>query len=72
MATKDDSDYLHGKPKSTPIGLLMLVHGWPDLSMGWRYQIPLFLELRYEVIVPDMMGYGGTVCNCPRILLQHQ
>lgn len=39
----------------------MQVHGWPDLSLGWRYQIPLLVNLGFRVVVPDMMGYGGTV-----------
>lgn len=34
--------------------------GWPDLSLGWRYQIPLLTSLGLRVIVPDMMGYAGT------------
>jgi pimeloyl-ACP methyl ester carboxylesterase len=38
------------------------IHGWPDLSMGWRYQISSLLDLGLRVVVPDMMGYGGTVC----------
>ena len=37
------------------------IHGWPDLSMGWRYQIPLLVNLGFRVVAPDMMGYGGTV-----------
>jgi pimeloyl-ACP methyl ester carboxylesterase len=37
------------------------IHGWPDLAIGWRYQIPLLLSLGLRVVAPDMMGYGGTV-----------
>lgn len=40
------------------------IHGWPDLSMGWRYQIPLLVNLGFRVVAPDMMGYGGTVSFC--------
>ena len=29
--------------------------------MGWRYQIPVLLEIGCRVVCPDMMGYGGTV-----------
>lgn len=36
------------------------IHGWPDLSIGWRNQIPLFLSLGFRVVCPDLMGYGGT------------
>lgn len=34
--------------------------GWPDLSIGWRYQIPTLLELGYRVVAPDIMGFGRT------------
>lgn len=52
--------YLHGKPAGTPRATILLVHGWPDLSFGWRYQVPYLLSLGLQVIVPDMLGYGGT------------
>jgi hypothetical protein len=29
--------------------------------MGWRYQIPLLVDMGCRVVAPDMMGYGGTV-----------
>ncbi|KAF0719290.1 Aste57867_1138 [Aphanomyces stellatus] len=38
---------------------LVLVHGWPDLWFGWRYQIQALRET-YRVIVPDNRGYGET------------
>ena len=40
---------------------LFEIHGWPDLSMGWRNQIPMLMKMGYRVVCPDMMGYGGTV-----------
>lgn len=52
--------YLHGKPSGTIRGTIMLVHGWPDMSFGWRYQVPLLLSLGLQVLVPDCLGYGGT------------
>lgn len=41
----------------------MKLHGWPDLSMGWRNQIPMLLELGFRVVCPDLMGFGGTVSD---------
>lgn len=29
--------------------------------MGWRYQIPMLLEMGLRVIAPDCLGYGRTV-----------
>ncbi|KAM0326088.1 hypothetical protein ACHAQA_006681 [Verticillium albo-atrum] len=51
---------LFAKPESTPKGHIFLVHGFPDMSFGWRYQIPFFQPLVYEVLAPNMLGYGDT------------
>lgn len=51
-------DLSNYKPILTPPSQ---IHGWPDLSLGWRYQIPLLVSLGLRVVAPDMMGYGGTV-----------
>lgn len=52
--------YILSKPKGQILNTIFLIHGWPDLSLGWRYQIPLLTSLGLRVVVPDMMGYGGT------------
>lgn len=39
---------------------VFLIHGFPDLAYGWRYQILNLLSLNFRVIAPNMMGYGGT------------
>jgi len=52
--------YMLGQPSSPPRATIFLIHGWPDFSFGWRYQIPLLLSLNLRIVVPDMMGYGGT------------
>ncbi|KAI9780048.1 MAG: hypothetical protein M1839_007030 [Geoglossum umbratile] len=52
--------YLLGTPNTEHRTTVFLIHGWPDLSMGWRYQINSLLDLGLRVVVPDMMGYGGT------------
>ena len=36
-------------------------HGFPDLAVGWRYQIPILLQLEFRVIAVDCLGYGETV-----------
>lgn len=51
--------YLLGAPKDYK-ATIFLIHGWPDLSMGWRYQIPMLLDLGFRVVAPDLMGFGGT------------
>jgi pimeloyl-ACP methyl ester carboxylesterase len=52
--------YILAEPQGQPLSTVFLVHGWPDLSLGWRYQVPLLVSLGLRVVVPDMMGYGGT------------
>jgi soluble epoxide hydrolase/lipid-phosphate phosphatase len=52
--------YLLANPSSPPRATILLIHGWPDLSLGWRYQIPYLLSLGLRIIIPDMLGYGRT------------
>ena len=47
---------------------LFQIHGFPDISMGWRYQIPMLLSLGLRVVAPDCMGYGRTVSATPFVL----
>ncbi|KAI1309711.1 Bifunctional epoxide hydrolase 2 [Mortierella claussenii] len=46
-----------GDPKGEP---LLLVHGFPDIWYGWRYQIKYLAKLGYRVIAIDGLGYGQT------------
>lgn len=39
---------------------LALLHGFPSTSYDWRFQVAFFKERGYGLIVPDMLGYGGT------------
>ncbi|KAF2085250.1 alpha/beta-hydrolase [Saccharata proteae CBS 121410] len=58
--------YLLGLPKNKPIkATVFLIHGWPDIAFGWRYQIPALIEMGFRVVAMDMMGYGGT--DAPRV-----
>lgn len=54
--------YLYS-PASTDVphrGTIVLIHGFPDISFGWRYQFPLLTGLGLDVIAPDCIGYGRT------------
>ncbi|KAF2001615.1 alpha/beta-hydrolase [Amniculicola lignicola CBS 123094] len=58
--------YLYGVPPGGSFkATVFLIHGWPDCSMGWRYQIPLFLRMGFRVVAPDLMGFGGT--DAPKV-----
>ncbi|THG98670.1 hypothetical protein EW026_g3562 [Hermanssonia centrifuga] len=39
---------------------LLFCHGFPSTSNDWRKQALYFQDKGYGVIVPDMLGYGGT------------
>lgn len=56
--------YLIGNQKDYK-ATVFLVHGWPDLNVGWRYQIPMLLNLGLRVVVPCQIGFGGT--DAPRV-----
>ncbi|UCC54923.1 MAG: alpha/beta fold hydrolase, partial [Anaerolineaceae bacterium] len=38
--------------------LLILLHGFPEFSYGWRHQIPYFVDAGYQVWAPDQRGYN--------------
>src|SRR5204862_5883125 len=40
--------------------LVLLCHGWPELSYSWRHQVPALAAAGFHVVAPDMRGYGGT------------
>ena len=39
---------------------LLFLHGYPSTSRDWRYQAASFSKNGYGLIIPDMLGYGGT------------
>ena len=46
-----------GSPAATPI---IFLHGWPELSISWRHQLPVSGGLGFYAIAPDMRGYGRS------------
>ncbi len=40
--------------------LVVLCHGWPELSYSWRRQIPALAAAGFHVAAPDMRGFGRT------------
>ncbi|KAF8998851.1 Alpha/Beta hydrolase protein [Cyathus striatus] len=52
-------NYYFSKPAAGKPTLLFL-HGFPSTSYDWRYQVALFQSRNYGIIVPDLLGYGGT------------
>ncbi|KAK7051594.1 hypothetical protein VNI00_004573 [Paramarasmius palmivorus] len=47
-------------PPSDGKPFLVFLHGFPSTSYDWHKQVPYFQEKGYGLIVPDLLGYGGT------------
>ncbi|HEY7038745.1 MAG TPA: alpha/beta hydrolase [Methylomirabilota bacterium] len=50
--------YLEAGPADGPP--IVFVHGWPELSLSWRHQLPCFGDLGFRAVAPDMRGYGRS------------
>ncbi len=50
--------YLAAGPVDGP--LVVFVHGWPELSISWRHQLPVLGGLGFRAVAPDMRGYGRS------------
>ncbi len=40
--------------------VVLLAHGFPELSYSWRHQIPALATAGYHVLAPDQRGYGRS------------
>src|SRR3712207_1415568 len=40
--------------------LVVLCHGWPELSFSWRHQVPALAAAGYRVAAPDLRGFGRS------------
>lgn len=40
--------------------LALCLHGFPECSYSWRYQMPLLAEQGYRVWAPNLRGYGRS------------
>ncbi|TKA25160.1 hypothetical protein B0A54_17675 [Friedmanniomyces endolithicus] len=51
----------YASPTSNPSKpALLLLHGWPDSALLWQYVVPHLTSLNLTLIIPDLLGYGGT------------
>ena len=39
---------------------VVLLHGFPDSGRLWRHQVPALARAGFQVIVPDLRGYGKS------------
>ncbi|MEJ0064954.1 MAG: alpha/beta hydrolase [Caulobacteraceae bacterium] len=57
-SARHTTGYLACGPERGP--LIVFVHGWPELSISWRHQLPHFAALGFRAVAPDMRGYGRS------------
>ena len=50
--------YLACGPENGP--LVIFVHGWPELAISWRNQLPIFGAMGFRAVAPDLRGYGNS------------
>jgi soluble epoxide hydrolase/lipid-phosphate phosphatase len=44
----------------SPPPSVLFLHGFPSSCYDWRHQITSFSRKGYNVLAPDLLGYGGT------------
>lgn len=52
------SFYLAAGPIDGPV--IIFVHGWPELAISWRHQLPCLAAMGFRVVAPDLRGYGRS------------
>jgi pimeloyl-ACP methyl ester carboxylesterase len=60
-SSRHTSFYLECGPAEGP--LLIFLHGWPELAISWRHQLPCFAALGFRCVAPDMRGYGRSTVH---------
>ena len=41
-------------------GLVVMLHGFPEIAYSWRKVMPALAASGYHVVAPDLRGYGRT------------
>ena len=56
---RGDFETIVDGPEDGP--LILLLHGFPELNISWRHQIPALAAAGYRVVAPNQRGYQGSV-----------
>lgn len=55
------SPNFQSQAKSSPnTPIILLLHGFPDHAHMWSGVVPSLLALNYPLVVPDLLGFGGS------------
>ncbi|KAF5337994.1 hypothetical protein D9758_014332 [Tetrapyrgos nigripes] len=52
--------HYYAVPADTGKPTILFLHGYPSTSYDWRHQVAFFQDKGYGLLVPDLLGYGGT------------
>lgn len=52
--------HYYAVPAKEPKPTIIFCHGFPSTSQDWWLIVPHFEQQGYGIIVPDMLGFGGT------------
>jgi pimeloyl-ACP methyl ester carboxylesterase len=52
--------FLEHRPPEPERGAVVLLHGFPEFSYGWRHQMPALAGAGFRAIAPDLRGYGRS------------
>ena len=56
-----DIHYLESGENKENSELIVLLHGFPELSFSWRKILPVLSDNGYHVVAPDQRGFGSTI-----------
>ena len=55
-----DIHYLESGYESPNRPLIVLLHGFPELSFSWRFVMKPLADQGFHVVAPDQRGFGKT------------
>ncbi|THU80606.1 alpha/beta-hydrolase [Dendrothele bispora CBS 962.96] len=58
--TRGFTYHYYASPADAGKPTLVFLHGFPSSFYDWRHQVSFFQDKGYGLVVPDMLGYGGT------------
>ena len=53
----DFTTMVAGPAEGVPV---LLLHGFPELNVSWRHQLPALAEAGYRAVAPNQRGYPGS------------
>ncbi|KAL4874048.1 hypothetical protein BDV12DRAFT_158946 [Aspergillus spectabilis] len=60
LSTSHTYSYAYHPATRASLPTILFLHGFPSSCYDWRHQVQFFSRQGYGVLVPDLLGYGGT------------